>query len=132
MFASNFRNASINQIQILFDSNKQIFRIFRSNINDVQDLQVDQWSRNYIAKGYGDDPQKFKTALGALLGSFRNVQTVDKDGSYLAFTPENFQIYFATMFCKIFPTYTFHSFYKCISISIFKPESALNIKKYNV
>lgn len=95
MFASNFRNASINQVQILFDANKKIFRIFRSNINDVQDLQVDQWNRNYVAKGYTDDPQKFKTALGALLGSFRNIQTVDKDGSYLAFTPENFQTYFA-------------------------------------
>ena len=95
MFASNFRNASINQVQMLFDPNKKIFRVFRSNINDVQDLQVDLWNRNYVAKGYNDDPQKFKTALSSLLGVFRNVQTVDDKGAYLAFTPEGFQSNFS-------------------------------------
>ena len=80
MFVANFRKNNLNFISITPDIEQNKVKVFRSNINDVKDVQYNEWANNSLAKPLPID--EISDILSDLASSFRpkglaeNVRTI--------------------------------------------------------
>lgn len=74
MFVANFRKNKIDYISITPDVETNKFKLFRSNINDVKDIQVDSWGNANLSNPVSSEDQ------GELLNKLRNTFTNLKEG----------------------------------------------------
>ena len=72
LFISNFNKYKANQITVLADPRNGLFKVFRTNMYDVQEKQVESWSKNWRANGFNDDPQAAKAILETLQKSLKS------------------------------------------------------------
>lgn len=80
MFVANFRKNNLNFISITPDVEQNKVKVFRSNINDVKDVQYNEWANNSLVKPL--PIQDRKEILSNLANNFRpkglaeNVRTI--------------------------------------------------------
>ena len=74
MFVANFRKNKIDYISITPDVENNKFKLFRSNINDVKDIQVNTWGNANMSNPVSSETQR--DLLDKLRNSFKNI----KDG----------------------------------------------------
>jgi hypothetical protein len=72
MFVANFRKNKIDYISITPDVESNKFKLFRSNINDVKDIQVDSWGNANLSNPVSSADQG--TLLNKLRNTFRNIK----------------------------------------------------------
>ena len=72
MFVANFRKNKIDYISITPDVETNKFKLFRSNINDVKDIQVDSWGNANLSNPVSSEDQG--TLLNKLRNTFRNIK----------------------------------------------------------
>lgn len=72
MFVANFRKNKIDYISITPDVETNKFKLFRSNINDVKDIQVDSWGNANLSNPVSSEDQR--TLLNKLRNTFRNIK----------------------------------------------------------
>jgi hypothetical protein len=72
LFISNFNKYKANQITVLADPRNGLFKVFRTNMYDVQEKQVESWSKNWRANGFNDNPQAAKVILETLQKSLKS------------------------------------------------------------
>ena len=72
MFVANFRKNKIDYISITPDVESNKFKLFRSNINDVKDIQVDSWGNANLSNPISSADQR--DLLDKLRNTFRNIR----------------------------------------------------------
>jgi hypothetical protein len=72
LFISNFNKYKANQITVLADPRNGLFKVFRTNMYDVQEKQVESWSKNWRANGFNDNPGEAKVILESLQKSLKS------------------------------------------------------------
>jgi len=72
LFISNFNKYKANQITVLADPRNGLSKVFRTNMYDVQEKQVETWSKNWRANGFNDNPGEAKVILESLQKSLKS------------------------------------------------------------
>jgi hypothetical protein len=72
MFVANFRKNKIDYISITPDVETNKFKLFRSNINDVKDIQVNTWGNANMSNPVSSETQR--DLLNKLRNSFKNIR----------------------------------------------------------
>ena len=72
LFISNFNKYKANQITVLADPRNGLFKVFRTNMYDVQEKQIETWSKNWRTNGFNDNPGEAKAILETLQTSLKS------------------------------------------------------------
>ena len=72
LFISNFNKYKANQITVLADPRNGLFKVFRTNMYDVQEKQIETWSKNWRTNGFNDNPGEAKAILETLQKSLKS------------------------------------------------------------
>ena len=73
MFVSNFNTMRADRIKPLIDPESNKSKIIRSNINDIQDIQVNNWKGNWFYKNLDNKLSFVEDKLTAINKDFNNV-----------------------------------------------------------
>lgn len=73
MFVSNFNTMRADRIKPLIDPESNMSKIIRSNINDIQDIQVNEWKGNWFYKNLDNKLTFVGNKLSAITTDFNKV-----------------------------------------------------------
>ena len=73
MFVSNFNTMRADRIKPLIDPESNKSKIIRSNINDIQDIQVNDWKGNWFYKNLDNKLSVVESKLSAITKDFNKV-----------------------------------------------------------
>lgn len=76
MFISNFTTMRADRIKPLIDPESNMVKVIRSNINDIQDIQVNEWKGNWFYKNLDNKSTQTKAAIARIISNSTKVMSV--------------------------------------------------------
>lgn len=85
MFVANFRKNKVDYLSITPDIENNRFKLFRSNMNDVKDVQVDSWGNNNLSNPVSNaDQVKILNSIDLLLTNIsKGDDTINNEEKFL-------------------------------------------------
>lgn len=72
LFIANFNKYKSNQITTLADPSNGLFKVFRTNMYDVQEKQISEWAKNWRIKDFDENKNAAKKTLEELKRSLKD------------------------------------------------------------
>lgn len=87
LFIANFNKYKSNQITTLADPSNGLFKVFRTNMYDVQEKQISEWAKNWRIKGFDENKTAAKDILEEIKRSLKDYSKMlnpDEKPAYVA------------------------------------------------